>query len=508
MQAARSLETLTGHSDHAGVFVNDLCLDSRRVRKGDVFFGLARESDELDAHVQSAIAAGAGAIVTEEVLSLGRSYPEVPLITMENVRDMTLLGGLADRFYDQPSAQLKVVGVTGTNGKTSCSHWVAEAWSRIDERAGLLGTLGCGLFREGQRDPDFGEETGLTTADVLSNQRMLRNLCNQEARAVAMEVSSHALDQLRVAGIRIDTAVFTNLTQDHLDYHGDMQAYAAAKAKLFQREELKFAVINIDDAFGVRLCEQLARQRSTCQVLTYSIASDSSDIGVKRSEAAGRGFVAEVRTPWGEGALQSKYPGGFNLLNVLAVISTLCCHGMDLQRVLEVAGQLQAVPGRTQIVSEDTDDVQVIVDYAHSPDALEKILQAVRERCQRELWCVFGCGGNRDRGKRPLMGAAVAANADRYVVTSDNPRSEHPDAILQDVLSGCGTEALVEIDRRAAINMAIYSAQAGDSIVIAGKGHECYQEIDGVRHLFSDVSVAKEALAQRRIAKGVSLRDA
>ncbi len=478
----------------ADVSVRDLRLDSRCVEAGDVFFAL---SENLQQHVAEACARGAAAVVVDERQRSAVTDLTVPVVTVNNLR--ADLGAIAHRFYGSPSEKCKVVGVTGTNGKTSCSHWLAQAWRQLAGPAGFMGTLGCGLMGD-----EAVSQTGLTTADVLSNHRLLAALYEQGAQAVMMEVSSHALDQGRVDAIVFDTAVFTNLSRDHLDYHGDMDNYAAAKARLFEREELKIAVINRDDAFGKVLCERV--ERSGVQLLSYAIHDQTADLGVERCEVTGRGIAASIRTPWGKGALQSRFPGGYNLLNVLAVVGTLCAHGMSLHSVLGAMEQLQAVPGRTQMVSSDSDDILVVVDYAHTPDALEKILTALREQCKGKLYCVFGCGGDRDSGKRPQMATAAEALADAVVVTSDNPRHEAPQKIIGDIVAGFQwrDRHQVVVDRAEAINMAIVAAHAGDVVLLAGKGHEEYQEIAGVRQPFSDVLCAQQALQRRRDAAQLS----
>lgn len=503
---ARPLSKVTGNAAHDAIVVRDVKLDSRAIVPGDVFFALTQSEHVAQQHVRDAVKAGAAAVVTAHAAQWANEVTSVPVLCMPEITQPGRLGQLADRFYDQPSARLRVVGITGTNGKTTCSQWIAEAWSALRAPAAAMGTLGHSVFVAGERDVAAAGVTGLTTADVLSNHRLLASLCDAGAEAVAMEVSSHALDQGRVDAIRFDTAIFTNLTQDHLDYHGDMATYAAAKHRLFDIQGLQWAIINVDDAFGRTLAGELRQRSGGCKVIGYSLHDDeAADIGVERSEVMGQCTVATVRTPWGKGVLQSKYPGGFNLLNVLAVVATLCSHGMALSSVLDVVGRLHPVPGRTQIVSAEHDDVLVIVDYAHTPDALQKILSAARERCSGQLWCVFGCGGDRDRGKRPQMGAIATEMAERCVVTSDNPRSEAPEAIIADIVTGCGQQDVtVEQDREKAIHLAIAAAVAGDVVVLAGKGHETYQETQGQRLPFSDVVVAQAALAARRAHAGRS----
>lgn len=474
----------------AGKAIADLRLDSRQVCANDIFFALSGDKD-INMHIEQALKNGASAVVIDRERSGTVSAPNRFLV-LDNLSGK--LGAIADSFYGKPSQACKVVGVTGTNGKTSCSHWLAQAWQQMSGNAGIIGTLGCGLIAEKDR-----QETGLTTPDVFSNHRLLAEMLKKNVQMVAMEVSSHALEQGRVDGIRFDTAIFTNLSQDHLDYHGDMQSYAAAKRRLFERELPGCAVINLDDEYGKKLTS-LLRERGT-KVLTYALEDKTADLGVERCEVTGQGIDASIRTPWGRGALQSRYPGGYNLLNVLAVVATLCSHGMSLQTVLGVVAQLQAVPGRTQIVSADNDDILVVVDYAHTPDALHKVLFALKEQTRQRLWCVFGCGGNRDRGKRPQMAAVAAAGSDAVIVTSDNPRDEVPANIITDIVAGFsgGNFEVIE-DRAAAIAYAISNAGAGDVVLLAGKGHENYQEVLGKRVPFSDIEQAHSALSMRRSA--------
>lgn len=472
--------------------LRDLRLDSRSVCANDVFFALGAEKD-VQAHIEQAAQRGAAAIVVDSARR-EKIISTLPVLSVENLQQQ--LGAMAHAFYAQPSQTCTVVGVTGTNGKTSCSHWLAQAWQQLSGNAAIIGTLGCGLIQDAARS-----ETGMTTPDVLSNHRLLSELVQQGAKMVAMEVSSHALDQGRVNGVQFNTAIFTNLTRDHLDYHGDMEHYAAAKQKLFDVPSLQWAIINTDDVFGQQLLQHARKNQNT--VLSYGIESSSSDLGVERFEVTGQGIAASIRTPWGKGALQSRFPGGYNLLNVLAVVATLCSHGMRLESVLQAVAQLQAVPGRTHVVSEQHDDVLVVVDYAHTPDALQKILQALRPQTQQTLWCVFGCGGNRDSGKRPQMAQIAEWLADQSIVTTDNPRDEKPAQIIADIVAGFSSASqqkkyCVVEDRAQAIAQAIAQAGSGDVILLAGKGHETYQEIAGVRSPFSDVEQAQRALLARR----------
>lgn len=476
--------------------VANLKLDSRAVCASDVFFALADES-AMAAYIAQAEAQGAAAIVVDQEKKFSVSSA-VPLIAVENLK--ASLGAIAHAFYGEPSQQCKVIGVTGTNGKTTCSHWLAQAWQQVSGDAAIIGTLGCGMIAQAYRD-----ETGMTTPDVLTVQHMLANFVQQGAQMVAMEVSSHALSQQRVDHVQFASAIFTNLTRDHLDYHGTMENYAAEKQKLFDMAALQFAVINADDAFGQQLIQRM--QRAGKAVFGYALESKTSELGVERYEVTGQGIAASIRTPWGKGELHSRFPGGYNLLNALAVVATLCGHGMRLDAVLHAVAQLQAVPGRTQMVSAPNDDILVVVDYAHTPDALQKILQALRPQTTEKLWCVFGCGGNRDAGKRPQMAQIAQSFADEVVVTSDNPRNEKSENIIADIVAGFSASAdslsqhRVIVDRAEAIAYAVGNAARGDVVLLAGKGHENYQEVLGVRRHFSDVEQAQSALQQRRVKK-------
>ena len=491
MKSAANLQTWFGDMLN-DLAIADLRLDSRQVCANDVFFALSGD-DVINVHVEQALKNGAVAIMVDRArLSLISNKKNIfPIDDLPKK-----LGDIADSFYGKPSHNCKVVGITGTNGKTTCSHWLAQAWQQLAGDAGVIGTLGCGLITDTNR-----QETGLTTPDIFSNHRLLAEMLQKNVQMVAMEVSSHALDQGRVDGVQFDTAVFTNLSRDHLDYHGDMQLYATAKQKLFERSALQYAIVNHDDNYGKKLTN-LMRNNGT-NVLTYALDDKTSDLGVERCEVTGQGINASIRTPWGRGALQSKYPGGYNLLNILAVVATLCAHGMSLQTVLEVVTQLQAVPGRMQIVSTSSDDILVVVDYAHTPDALEKVLLALREQTQKKIWCVFGCGGNRDHGKRSQMATIASEKSDQIVVTSDNPRDESPGAIIADIVTGFSVGfpdknyQIIE-NRAMAIAHAIGNANAGDVVLLAGKGHECYQEVSGKRLPFSDIEQAHIALASRR----------
>lgn len=463
--------------------------DSRRVLPGDVFLAYPGEVHDGRSHIANALQRGAVAVVWEPTgyAWAAGSAPNLPLADLK-----THAAGLAAAWHGHPSAHLWMTGVTGTNGKTSVAHWLAAAWTRLGRKSATIGTIGNGF-------PGALQVASHTTPDAVSLQGLLAGYRDAGAQGVAMEVSSHGLHQGRVNGVDFDVAVLTNLSQDHLDYHGDMASYAAAKARLFAWPKLQYAVLNADDELGASLERQL--RGGATQVLSYGL--HGGDICAQRLHANQSGLRMEIVSPWGMGELNSTLLGEFNAYNLLAALAALLAGGVQLAAALDTLVQVEAVPGRMQRVAgslanrSDADEPTVIVDFAHTPDALDKVLSALKPLTRGRLICVFGCGGGRDTGKRPLMGAVVAARADVAIVTSDNPRHEDPAHIIADILAGMppGQEAIV--DRRTAIHKAIEIATAEDIVVLAGKGHEPYQEINGVRTPFSDSEVAEHALAER-----------
>jgi UDP-N-acetylmuramoyl-L-alanyl-D-glutamate--2,6-diaminopimelate ligase len=398
------------------------------------------------------------------------------------------LSAIAGRFYGEPSRNLRLVGVTGTNGKTSVSQLIAQALDRLGERCGIIGTLGTGFHGE----LELGRHT---TPDAIGVQAALAGLKQREARAVAMEVSSHGLDQGRVAALAFDVAVFTNLSRDHLDYHGSMDAYAAAKARLFDMPGLSCCVINLDDAFG----RQLAAQAREARLITYSLEDPAATLYCPDARLDDEGIHARLVTAQGERILRSPLLGRFNLSNVLAAVGALLGMDYPLDEILEVLPLLQGPAGRMQRLGGAGLPL-VVVDYAHTPDALEKVLEALRPHAHGRLLCLFGCGGDRDRGKRPLMAAAAERLADVVLVTDDNPRNEAPEQIFADIRQGFSDAAAVSFQHgRADAIAAVIAASRGDDVVLlAGKGHEDYQEIRGERLPFSDLEEAQKALARWR----------
>jgi len=458
--------------------------DSRRVRPGDVFLAYPGGAHDGREHIAAAIAAGAAAVLWE---SEGHTWNagEVANLPVANLKEQA--AGLAAAWYANPSQQLWMTGITGTNGKTSVAHWLSAAWTTLGRKTAAIGTIGNGF-------PGELEVASHTTPDAVSLQALLADYRDAGAGGVAMEVSSHGLDQGRVEGVAFDVAVLTNLTQDHLDYHGDMASYAAAKARLFAWPGLKWAVLNADDELGASLEKQL--RGGATQVLSYGL--HAGDVCAQRLRADRNGLRMEIVSPWGMGELVSPLLGEFNAYNLLAALGALLAGGVKLDEALAALEKVEAVPGRMQSVNGGEGEPTVIVDFAHTPDALEKVLAALKPLTQGKLVCVFGCGGGRDTTKRPLMGAVVAARADVAIVTSDNPRNEDPAHIIADILAGMppGQDAIV--DRRAAIRAAIHAAAPEDIIVLAGKGHEPYQESNGVKVPFSDREEAQKALSERK----------
>jgi len=468
-----------------GMRITRLASDSRRVVPGDVF--VAIPGDHVDARklIPQAIAAGAAAIIWEANGFNWDPAWRIPNLPVHNLREQ--IGVIAAHVYGEPSRQLWLAGVTGTNGKTSCSHWIAQSLTQLGNRAAVIGTLGNGF-------PEALSEPTHTTPDAISLQQQIAGLVAQGASHLAMEVSSHGLDQGRVNGAAFQAALFTNLTHDHLDYHGDMEQYGRAKARLFHWPGLRHAVINLDDDFGVQLAASL--DRSQVDVLGYGLGK--GEISGHRLDLSKRGLTLEIETPWGAGLIRSRLLGGFNAANLLGVLGTLLAAEVALDDATRVLEQVEPVAGRLQMVRRPGCPL-VVIDYAHTPDALEKVLETLRGVLGTEgrLICVFGCGGDRDPAKRPLMGEIATRLADLAVVTSDNPRSEDPAAIIDQVIAGAHPNYWTDPDRAAAIARAIREAGEQDVVLLAGKGHEIYQEIAGRRLPFSDARVAANAMEGR-----------
>ena len=534
------------------VAIKGLALDSRQVQAGDVFIAIKGAATDGVAYIPQAIELGAVAVLIEKnqragslvaegssplaegssplaegsspfaegsfYLS-GSSGEKVPVIGIENLGEY--VSDIAGVFYGDPSAKMTVTAITGTNGKTTCTRLHAELVETLTQehsksagKSAFVGTLGYGmvshagyqaLHDSASKSPEQGSlpvakvstgtiaDTGLTTPDAVAMQRILAELKSKGAANVALEVSSHSLVQRRVAGLKVDTAVFTNLSRDHLDYHGDINAYGAAKSRLFAMAGLQHAVINLDDNVGRVI---LVNLNPDIQAISFSLEDSAADVYCSTIGLSPEGLRASVVTPWGQGEISSPLLGKFNLANLLAVICAAAVQGYALTDILAAIPSLRAVPGRMELIDASADPA-IVVDYAHTPDALEKALQALRVHCRGNLWAVFGCGGDRDIGKRAEMGEIAQRCADQVVVTSDNPRTESPQQIIDHILQGTSREVIVEIDRRAAIRQAILKADKNDVVLIAGKGHEDYQIIGAQRLPFSDQAEARLALWER-----------
>ena len=522
--------------------VTHLVTDSREVKRGDTFIAYPGEKIDGRQFIESAIAQGANAVIYEKhlmkplattsvkqatgkhpVLS-GQPWEaehfiwneawQVPHLAVADLRHKA--GWLADAVCGTPSENLWVVGITGTNGKTSTSHWIAHALNEAKKKCALIGTLGNGFV-------DALQASANTTPDAVHVHGLLADYVRDGAQALAMEVSSHALSQGRVNAVRFDVAMLTNLSRDHLDYHGDMQRYAAAKRKLFEWQQLKFVVLNLDDEFGVELARELSLQQamqgvpgnfadtllqpdSNVEVIGYGLTDTALKLAERLGlrmvygnllEMSGQGSRLAVHSSWGAAELNSALVGRFNAANLLGALAVLLVSNVALPDAVQSLSKAQPVPGRMQRLGFK-EQPTVIVDYAHTPDALEKVLVTLGEvsaAAGGRVLCVFGCGGDRDRGKRPMMGLIAEKFSGFCIVTSDNPRTENPRDIIAEIVSGMkANNHEIMVDRAAAIQAAIGLARQSDTVLIAGKGHEDYQEINGVKHPFSDVQVAQQAL--------------
>jgi len=487
------------------VVVDGITQDSREVGAGYLFMAVCGTTAHGLHFAEQAVAAGASVVLWDDAgdddrVVLDTLANEVLCLQVKGLQHKT--GEIAARFFDHPSHDLNLIGVTGTDGKTSVSHYLAQCLDSKSSPCGVLGTLGNGLVHD-------LKPTGLTTASAVQVQQSLARLLDQGAKAAAMEVSSHGLDQGRVNGVEFDTAVFTNLSQDHLDYHGNMDAYFEAKSKLFETAGLRSAVINLDDAFGRMLAE---KYRNKLRLYGYSVSSDIETLATyadniiytRDIKPTRQGFEIHLVTAEGEGSFELNLLGDFNVSNVFAVLATLLLNNLALEQALRRLQAIRPVAGRMELIEIDNRPA-VIVDYAHTPQAIAAACSAAKQHFDGQLWCVFGCGGDRDREKRPLMAQAAEGFADHIIITSDNPRHEDPQAIIEQITNGFSNRDAVAsyIDRREAISHAIKQAASEDVILIAGKGHESYQLVGDECLDFDDRKVARELLENR--ATGVSV---
>ena len=491
---------------HANAPGAQLSSDSRSIQRGDVFVAYPGDTADGRHYIGQAIANGAAAIVAESDGLLWDAAWTTPHLAVDHLKRYA--GPIARAYYREPDAAMFSVAVTGTNGKTSCTQWLGSALSRQGPPVVVVGTLGVGLFRAGQSQ--VFDVTGNTTPDAVSLQRRLAAARDAGAKALAIEASSIGLEQQRMNGLHVDVALFTNFTRDHLDYHGDMDAYEAAKTMLFDWPDLRHAVINLDDAMGRRVIERLQANAAPVAILGYTLCDQiQSDVPTLRASdlrSSNAGTVFQLDSPFGAAQVKTRLIGDFNVSNVLGIIGVLLAKDIALRTILTAVEALTAVPGRMQQLGGQ-DNPLIVIDYAHTPDALEKTLLSLRRVAADrggQLWCLFGCGGDRDPGKRPQMGA-VAMLADHVMITSDNPRSESPTAIIDQIVGGIDAAQCVPRkmeDRAAAILWAVRHAAKADVVLLAGKGHETYQEIKGRKLPFLDTDHAALGLAARATMKG------
>jgi UDP-N-acetylmuramoyl-L-alanyl-D-glutamate--2,6-diaminopimelate ligase len=475
----KPLQQFLPEAGSADVPIHGIAMDSRKVEPGDLFIAVAGTVRDGQCFIGDAIERGAAAVVRPPV----GGEPVLNGIPVFEIEDLSVkVGEIASRFYDEPSQDLTVIAVTGTNGKTTVTSLIAEAMSSLGRSCGVIGTLGFG------RSTGHLTETGLTTPDPVSLQRQLAHLYQQQCQFVALEASSHGLIQGRLNGTRVSASILTNLTQDHLDYHGDMESYQRAKELLFELPGLQLRVVNLDDDLG----KDLDRRYQGDGMLSFSLdESAGASIYSRRSSFSTTGLSAELVTPRGCTDLTSVLLGPHNLSNLLAAAAVLHWQGYAAEAIGEALSAIKAVPGRMEVIEID-DHASAVIDFAHSADALLNVLATLRQRKPKKLICVFGCGGDRDRGKRQQMGAVAASLADVIVLTNDNPRSESPQLIVEEILMGIPGDTLVEIelDRGKAIGraMEMLSGRDGDGgvVLIAGKGHENYQEVNSERIHFND----------------------
>jgi len=482
-------DLLQGIADAPDISIDGISSDSRRLKRGDLFLACAGINSHGIDYIEQAAAAGVAAIAWDSATaSLPDCNLNVPLLAIPELAQH--LGEIANRFNGHPSESVQVIGVTGTNGKTTVGWMIAQCFEMLGQVCGYVGTLGAGV----------GEIDGgqcMTTPSTVELHGCLADFRSAGATYAAIEVSSHALDQNRIAGVRFDTVLFTNLSRDHLDYHGDMRSYGEAKARLFLECNAKHRIINLDSEFGAQLADRCGQDVVTVSTHFDRVANGRPYVFVRSVVAKEDGSQIKVSSSWGDCEFELPLPGDFNVANAIIVLALLLLHGVPLDQACDVLAAVDAPPGRMQKVEAADGSPSVYVDYAHTPEAMEVALRALRVHCKGELWCVFGCGGDRDSGKRPQMGKVAERLATRLVLTNDNSRSEAPAEIIAGIIKGLSRaeRATIIEDRAAAIAWTIGEAAPEDVILIAGKGHENYQLIDGTKIDFSDYGAALANLA-------------
>jgi UDP-N-acetylmuramoyl-L-alanyl-D-glutamate--2,6-diaminopimelate ligase len=508
------LGNFTAESVVHDIFVSGLSIDSRNIEAGYLFVAAQGVISHGRQFITQAIENGACAVLIDETEdAITSTIPVIKIPCLQNV-----LSKIAGRFYHNPSSKIPVYGITGTNGKTTCSHLLAQCLAAYDVNCGVMGTLGYGVvsvanssinnavsanaesYKQAGEPAEKFTTTGMTTADPISTQKICAELLACNAQAIVMEVSSHGLVQHRVEDIDINTAVFTNLTQDHLDYHVSMKAYGEAKARLFDMPCVINAVINQDDDFSGELIKHIQKN---VRLATYSLseqgakyAQSVAHFSFSHPKYTSQGVTAVLHTPEGEFSVATQLVGAFNLSNMLAVISSLYLNNYSLKKIISLLPSLKSVPGRMELIANQI-DLQVVVDFAHTPDALKSALRALRTHLHNNIWCVFGCGGDRDTDKRAKMAAIAEQLANHIVVTNDNPRTESAQNIFNDIKQGFSREHRTIENRADAIAYAIAYAGKGDIVLIAGKGHEDYQIIGSEKIQFNDREQAQLSLHKR-----------
>ena len=501
------------------VSISGLALSSKKVKRGNAF--LAVKGIELDgfSFLMDAKLHGAAVILAEwdgdrkttSRFEDAEADIGIPVIGVCNLS--TLISYIAGYFYSRPSEMIKVMAVTGTNGKTTCAHLYSAMMNEINKvngntgRSGYIGTLGLNYFSENEVKEEQStklDHPDLTTPDAISIQKHLHEFLSLGYKNVAIEASSHGLSQSRLLDIEIESAVFTNLSRDHLDYHSTLKDYAISKSKLFTEHKIQNAIINIDDDIGREICREIGQKVT---ILTYSLSNLGADVHCKSISSSSTCLKAEVVTPWGMINVNSRLIGKFNLYNLLAVIAAVMSSGIgknqeNLDLIEDVIPKLSTPPGRMEVISKfDVIGPRVIIDYAHTPDALKNSLSELKSHDVSSVWIVFGCGGDRDQGKRSEMGEIASKYADHVILTNDNPRTESPSKIIADIQKNIKGRVTIELDRAQAIKMAIRSAEKTDTVLISGKGHENYQLIGEKQFFFSDKLQAETILSELEISK-------
>ena len=482
-------ELLRGMVDAPGIPIAGISDDSRELQAGYVFLACKGASSHGLDYLQQAIAANVAAVVFDADTG-SMADVSVPMIAVPGLAGH--LGEIANRWFDAPSKQLRVTGVTGTNGKTTVAYLVQQCFDLLNQKCGYVGTLGTGMA-------DTVLDGSMTTPPCIALHQTFADFRDHGATHAAVEVSSHALEQNRVDGVHFDSAIFTNLSRDHIDYHGTMQAYFESKSRLFLDYDIRNRIISLDSEFGAELADRCGADVVTVSTRFDRVANGRPYVFVRAVVVTPTGSNISITSSWGSAEISLPLLGDFNVANAAQVLALMLCNDVSLDDACAVLGKVTAPPGRMQPVTVPTKSATptVYIDYSHTPASLEAALKALRGHCKGRLWCVFGCGGDRDRGKRTMMGKVAERLSDFPVVTSDNPRTEDPAQIIADVLEGMSEQVIAIEDRKDAIAHAISAARAEDIILIAGKGHEDYQVIGTEKAHFSDAEVSAEFLGVR-----------